>query len=208
MQNLMSMLTDPKVLTGIIALVVLGTIFLLAISAGGRRRDQAERIDKHNRNGGPESVKRELTAEILVYDLLSDRRWRTLSFDVLTHHIGGFKDDELRKLLVAAGAVRMNTGAAGEQWGLLERNRRRLGVKLDVASQDPANAPAPADTTAKSPAFLQRLTSVAGMLKSAAEFRPADKTDRKEPKFGDQTAKDTAVENIPKAPDRNASKEA
>jgi hypothetical protein len=34
----------------------------------------------------------------------ADWTWRT--FAIIKHHLGGFEDDELRKLLVRAGAIR------------------------------------------------------------------------------------------------------
>jgi hypothetical protein len=47
---------------------------------------------------------------------------------VIKVHLGGFADDELRKILVRAGAVRFEAKSGSELWGLLERNHDLLGV--------------------------------------------------------------------------------
>ena len=77
------------------------------------------------------------SAERVARALLSDRTWRLRSFKVIRHHLGGFEDDELRKILVRCGAVRFMSKSGHELWGLLERNGDRLGMtKIDA---DPAN---------------------------------------------------------------------
>jgi hypothetical protein len=72
-------------------------------------------------------------AERAAYELLSDHRWPTRSFEQIRQHIGGFSDEELRQILVRAGALRVqpptdisdssigNSKSEAEFWGLLER---------------------------------------------------------------------------------------
>jgi hypothetical protein len=82
----------------------------------------------------------EFSAEAAVKALLMDREWALRSFDVIKHHIGGFADDDLRRVLVRAGAVKFSSRSGTELWGLLERNRHRLGIQtIDV---DPGFRPA------------------------------------------------------------------
>ena len=77
------------------------------------------------------------SAESVAFELLSDGEWRLRSFKVIRHHLGGFPDNDLRKILVRSGAIRFMAKSGEELWGLLERNRHRLGVtKIDA---DPAN---------------------------------------------------------------------
>ena len=77
------------------------------------------------------------SAERVARALLSDSTWRLRSFKVIRHHLGGFDDNELRKVLVRCGAIRFMSKSGHELWGLLERNFDRLGVtKIDA---DPAN---------------------------------------------------------------------
>jgi hypothetical protein len=44
-----------------------------------------------------------------------------ISHRVLRHHIGGFGDDELRRILVRAGAIRTMSKSGQELWILVER---------------------------------------------------------------------------------------
>ena len=68
------------------------------------------------------------SAERVAHTLLSDSRWRLRTFMVIRHHLGGFGDDELRKILVRSGAIRFKSKSGTELWGLVERNADRLGV--------------------------------------------------------------------------------
>ncbi len=69
----------------------------------------------------------EFASEHAARALLEDQRWVQRSFDVIKHHLGGFEDEELRKLLVRAGAIRFTSRSGTELWGLLNRNRDVLG---------------------------------------------------------------------------------
>jgi len=64
-------------------------------------------------------------AETVIRKLLMNEKWALRSFDVIKHHIGGFEDDELRQLLVRAGAVRFAPKGM-EMWGLYERTQHAL----------------------------------------------------------------------------------
>jgi hypothetical protein len=44
------------------------------------------------------------------------------SFGAIKHRLGGYGDDELRRLLVSIGAVRFEGKGGEELWGLLNRN--------------------------------------------------------------------------------------
>lgn len=69
----------------------------------------------------------EFMAEQAVKHLLEDPRWQQRSFEKISNRIGGFDSDELRRLLVRAGAVRFSGKNGEELWGLRERNREDLG---------------------------------------------------------------------------------
>jgi hypothetical protein len=92
----------------------------------------------------------EFAGERVAHELMQSK-WRLRSFDVIKFHLGGFEDDELRKMLVKAGAIRFESKSGFELWGLLARNRDLLGVTQ--VPWDPENrraslptwvAPAPA----------------------------------------------------------------
>ncbi len=77
------------------------------------------------------------SAEKVAHQLLSDEEWKLRSFGVIRHHLGGFEEDELRKILVRSGAIRFKSKNGHELWGLVSRNTHRLGVTtIDV---DPQN---------------------------------------------------------------------
>lgn len=70
----------------------------------------------------------EFAAERIAHAMLMDDTWRLRSFATIKHHLGGFEDNALRQILVRAGAIRFESDAGDELWGLLDRNRDRLGV--------------------------------------------------------------------------------
>jgi hypothetical protein len=71
------------------------------------------------------NLQTEFAPEGVAYALLADRKLRYRSFRVLKYHLSGFADDELRKILVRAGGIRLTAGGQ-EVWGLLARNRQYL----------------------------------------------------------------------------------
>jgi len=48
-------------------------------------------------------------AEAVAQRLLQYREWRLRSLRVIRHHLGCFDDDELRQILVRAGAIRFSS---------------------------------------------------------------------------------------------------
>ncbi len=75
-----------------------------------------------------QNFKLEFAAEGMAREMLMDRKWPYRTFRVLKYHLGGFTDDELRKILVRAGGIRLTAGGQ-EVWGLLSRNREYLSVE-------------------------------------------------------------------------------
>jgi len=73
--------------------------------------------------------KTEFAAERVAYELMMHNVWPWRSFRIIKHHLGGFNDDELRKILVRAGAIRWTASNDEEVWGLLNRNRDYIGVE-------------------------------------------------------------------------------
>jgi hypothetical protein len=113
-----------------------------AISAEASRKTAALTAEVA-RLTSEEKLKREFqleyAAERVARELMSDPRWSLRSLALLKIHLGGFDDDELRKILVRAGGIRFESKSGYEIWGLLERNRDLLGVtKIDA---DPMNRP-------------------------------------------------------------------
>ncbi|WP_447984655.1 hypothetical protein [Nitrospira sp. Nam74] len=76
--------------------------------------------------------KTEFMAEQVVRELLESPQYKKRSFAVIQRRFGeAFPDNELRKILVRAGAVRYerkhtDQDEGQEFWGLLSRNRDQL----------------------------------------------------------------------------------
>ena len=65
-------------------------------------------------------------AEETAHHFLSDKKYTDRSFELLKKKLGGFDDDELRKILVRAGAVRTYRKDDSEWWYLLSRMGERI----------------------------------------------------------------------------------
>ncbi|MFD0861780.1 hypothetical protein ACFQ1M_06145 [Sungkyunkwania multivorans] len=65
--------------------------------------------------------KTEFMAEDTAKHFLSHKSFTDRSFETLKNHLGGFEDDELRKILVRAGAIRVFRDDGSEWWRLLSR---------------------------------------------------------------------------------------
>ena len=69
-------------------------------------------------------MRTEFMAEQVARQLLEHEKWQRRSFKAIKHRLGGFEDDELRKILVRAGAIRFEYRNTKEEfWGLIHRNR-------------------------------------------------------------------------------------
>jgi hypothetical protein len=68
-----------------------------------------------------ESIKTEHMAEQTALYYLRHKGYTDRSFELLQKRLGGFKPDELRKILVRAGAVRYIRDDGTEWWRLISR---------------------------------------------------------------------------------------
>ncbi len=73
--------------------------------------------------------KPQLAAELAVRGMLLDERWQYRSFKIIKHHLPGFSDDELRKILIGAEAISFKSDSGEELWGLSERTSELVGVQ-------------------------------------------------------------------------------
>jgi hypothetical protein len=141
---------DPAVgaalVAGVVSIVVaVISLFATKATIDAAARDTAQKLAqaaKDNQAKLDQETQRlrsefalEFAAETAVRTLLMDERWPKRSFMIIKSHLGGFADDELRKLLVRAGAVRF-TWKSQEYWGLLDRNRAALGPTGQLSDPD------------------------------------------------------------------------
>jgi|GEM_PF-427252 len=88
-----------------------------------------------------QEYKLDFAAEYVARRLLKHPDWKWRSFETIKHHLGGFEDDELRRILVRAGAIRsVDRSKDVEVWGLVQRvnistKRRRDTVAAISRSQ-------------------------------------------------------------------------
>lgn len=71
-------------------------------------------------------LRTEFMAEQAAKALLEHEKWRQRSFDEIKKRLGGFEDDDLRKILVRAGAVKFEGEDGKELWGLISKNKDKL----------------------------------------------------------------------------------
>ena len=80
-----------------------------------------------------EQHKTEFMAEETARHFLSHKSYTDRSFDTLQQHLGGFEADELRKILVRAGAIRLIRDDGSEWWRLLSRMDEYIEKKRQSA---------------------------------------------------------------------------
>ena len=83
----------------------------------------------HQRKVLQEQNKTEFMAEETARHFLSHKGYTDRSFETLQQHLGGFGDDELRKILVRAGAIRVYRNDGSEWWRLLSRMEEYIESK-------------------------------------------------------------------------------
>jgi len=111
--NWFSVQVNAAIIAGVLSLNIILIIALAAIILTIRK--------------GGQSFRREFAAEGVAREILMDRKWPFCTFRVLKYHLCGFADDELRKILVRAGGIRLTAGGQ-EVWGLLSRNREYISI--------------------------------------------------------------------------------
>ena len=79
-----------------------------------------------------EENKTDFIAEETARHYLNHKSYTDRSFEVLQKHLGGFDEDELRKILVRAGAIRLYRDDGTEWWRLLERTAEYIKNKDEV----------------------------------------------------------------------------
>ncbi|MEO0635557.1 MAG: hypothetical protein AAFY73_02805 [Pseudomonadota bacterium] len=73
-----------------------------------------------------EKYERELSPQKLARQVFLSQRSKCVPFATLKAHFGGIAEDHLRRVLLAAGALRFKAADGSEEWGLISRNKSRL----------------------------------------------------------------------------------
>lgn len=105
----------PAIMSGGVAIAV-SLIGIYAASKQQARKLRAEA--EQQRDLLREQLRAEYAAEAVIRIMLTEGK-KLRTFDAIKNRLGGFGEDELRKLLVQAGAVRFRRRRDGaELWGL------------------------------------------------------------------------------------------
>ena|SRR5208283_4076270 len=114
-----------------------GLFALLGVLVGGlisgwlQRERNVHELAIHREN-----IKTEFMAEVTAQHYLSHKIHVDRSFELLRRRLGGFSDDELRKILVRAGAVRFIRDDGSEWWRLLSRLPEVIEKRRQQLSKD------------------------------------------------------------------------
>ncbi|MGD6749803.1 hypothetical protein [Streptomyces sp. BH105] len=91
----------------------------------GHNIEQLERQISANMELQEQRLRTELRTQFMAEEAIREllnRAQPKRSFEVIKDQVGGFNDNELRQLLVRAGAIRFYGANRKEWWGLRERN--------------------------------------------------------------------------------------
>ena len=110
---------SPEVTTGIF------TLLGITLGFGASWLLQKNR-NIHDLKVALEGVKTEHMAEKTAQYYLNHKGYTDRSFDLLSKRLGGFEENELRKILVRAGAVRYMRKDGTEWWRLLSRSEEAV----------------------------------------------------------------------------------
>jgi hypothetical protein len=127
---------SAAIIAGVVSIIAAFTTSVVTLKAVNKRALVDEKLARLKGE-----IDRELAAQKVWLDnqpsfaaervanvLLNDSEWTVRSLGIIKHHLGGFEDDELRRILVRAGAIRWLDADGQEVWGLLSRNRDLLSV--------------------------------------------------------------------------------
>jgi hypothetical protein len=120
------------------ALLTLAGVFVGGLVSFGLQfqRNRHEVAIERERN------KADFMAETTARHYLMNPRYTDRSFEMLQERLGGFDEDDLRRILVRAGAVRFMRQNGTEWWRLLERDdeairrQRARRAKRDASNSD------------------------------------------------------------------------
>lgn len=124
---------DP-ILTGALASLI-GALVGGGISYALNRQLHAQQLLRLR-----EQYKTDFMAEDTARHFLGHKGYTDRSFEVLRKHLGGFDDDELRRILVRAGAVRTFRDDGSEWWRLLNRMDEYIDNKARATTGECAAA--------------------------------------------------------------------
>jgi hypothetical protein len=111
-----------QIVTALIAGIVAVVVSLLGARWDNRRQTNQLKSDLELQQLRiKEELRTEYMAEAAIHELLIKAEPKR-SFARIQARVGGFEENELRRLLVRAGALRYQASDGTELWGLRDRN--------------------------------------------------------------------------------------
>jgi len=113
-------------------------------------------------------------AETAARELLTQYEKPFRTFALIRHHVGGFSDDELRRILVRAGALRFMSKSGMELWALHERVKS-YQASWDTQRQNYLSVwelPVDPVTPEESKLFPARLSTANGKVERVGRIEP------------------------------------
>ena len=104
-------------------------------------------------------------AETTARHFLAHKSFTDRSFETLRNHLGGFTDDELRRILVRAGAIRVYRADGSEWWRLLSRMESISGRARSTTASPPTSTPTAPPVTRGFGRVMWQLRLVHGMAR-------------------------------------------
>lgn len=100
-----------------------------AVLTGGFNHFSQQKQFKHNKEMFLlQNLSKEQVKEIIL-DLLNHKTFTDRSFSTIKNRIGGYTDDELRKILHEVGAKKSASRTDDEWWYLKEREEERIAKR-------------------------------------------------------------------------------
>jgi hypothetical protein len=165
--NVLDLIKDDKIVAALVAAVASVAVCVIGYWVQRAKFRQEFRDDVAQIRTG-------FMAEAAARQLLQqfERPFRT--FVMIRHHIGGFTDDELRRILVRAGAIRFMSQSGMELWALYDRIRHYKASWDDQPRNYLSVWKLPADPSAPSAEELFPCRLTAGIIQEgAAGDRPS-----------------------------------
>ena len=114
-------------MTAILSAVIAGLVAIIValVTTRVETRSQATQL-RHEIDLQEQRLRTELRTEYMAEEAINQllrKAQPKRTFHAIAARVGGFSDDELRRLLVRAGALRFGRASDGtELWGLRDRN--------------------------------------------------------------------------------------
>lgn len=99
-----------------------------------QRQQHSQELKMHRLKNKSAHVAEEMASEFLSHEIWVDRSWGNFK-----EKLGGFEEDELRKLLVGVGAIRNFREDGTEWWSLRDRQQEKRDRREKRKQAHPAS---------------------------------------------------------------------